>query len=87
MFYFTPSLAFWGVIDMKSPRGRNTYESERKPLSSSDKFDGKAQGLYIVLKEYLDRGDENGCADAVSGINMIPTDVQDPSTEYNNLTT
>ena len=72
---------------MQSPARWNIHQSETKTLSSSDKFDGKDHGLYGVLKEYLDRGGDNGWADALWGNNMIPDDVQDPSIEYKNLAT
>ena len=86
-FSLTPELEFSGIIDIQAPTWWKIYKAAIDTLSSSEKYDGEARGLYEVLKEYLERGDDNGWTDAVSGINMIPNDVQDPSTEYNNPAT
>ena len=69
------------IIDMKSLVRRNISEGATKPLSPSEKFGGESHGLYAVLNEYLVLGDENIWTDAVSDINTIPDEVQDPSTE------
>ena len=87
LLFLTRALAFSGVIDIQSPTGRKIYEATKNPLSSSNKFDAESHGLYGVLKEYLYHGNENGCPDEVSGINMIPDNVQNPNTEYKNLDT
>ena len=72
---------------MQSTDRRKIYEAEMNPLSSFDKFYGEAYILYGLLKEYLDRWDEILWNDAVSEIYMIHDDIQDPSTEYNNMAT
>ena len=56
---------------MQSPAGCKVYKAATNPLLSSDKFHEEIHGLYGVLEEYLYRGGENVCIDAVSGINMI----------------
>ena len=86
-FFLRPALAFSGIVDVQSLSRRKIYEVKTNPLLSLDVFNGEAHGLYVFLKEYLDRGDENVWTDAVPGINMIPDDIQDPNTEYNNLST
>ena len=69
------------IIDMKSLVGRNISEAATKPLSPSEKIGGESHGLYAFLNEYLDLGDGNIWTDAVSDVNMIPDEAQDPSTE------
>ena len=68
---------------MQKPSRRKIYETATKLLSSGEKFDGEAHGIYGLLKEYLDCRDENVWTDPVLGINMIPNDIYLPNTEYN----
>ena len=70
---------------MKKPDGHNIYETSTKTLTPGEKFDGEAHGIYGLLKEYIDRGDENVWTDPVSGINTISGKIHDPSTEYKNI--
>ena len=65
LFSLTSALLFLGVINMHSTVGRKICDTETKPLSSSDKLNRYAHGLYGFLKEYLYCGDENGCPDTV----------------------
>ena len=87
LFYLTSALEFSGGTNVQTPVGHKIYEIAAKPLSQGKKFDGEDHGLYGLLKEYLDRGYENGWTNLVSVINMIPGDTHKPNTEYKNLAT
>ena len=85
LFSLTPALALSGLIDTKTPDGSKIYNTATKPLTPGKKFDGEYQGIYGLLKEYLDRVNDNDWTDTVSVINMYPNKTHEPITEYKNL--